>query len=150
MFDIGWSELLVIGVVALVVIGPKELPGVVRMLAQNIGKLRKMAGEFQSQFTDAMREVELSELKKDAEKLVSDTKSTLSFDALDELQKTGQEIQKSLTEPMQSLQSTLTSATEPAPVTATPTPAPPETPASKPASEAPAAGDTKPQQDRGA
>jgi sec-independent protein translocase protein TatB len=90
MFDIGWSELLVIGVVALVVIGPKELPGVVRMLAQNIGKLRKMAGEFQSQFTDAMREVELSELKKDAEKLVSDTKSTLSFDALDELQKTGQ------------------------------------------------------------
>jgi sec-independent protein translocase protein TatB len=148
MFDIGWSELLVIGVVALVVIGPKELPGVVRMLAQNIGKLRKMAGEFQSQFTDAMREVELSELKKDAEKLVSDTKSTLSFDALDELQKTGQEIQKSLTEPMQSLQSTLTSATEPAPVTATPTP--PETPASKPASEAPAAGDTKPQQDRGA
>jgi sec-independent protein translocase protein TatB len=146
MFDIGWSELLVIGVVALVVIGPKELPGVVRMLAQNIGKLRRMAGEFQSQFTDAMREVELSELKKEAEKLVSDTKSTLSFDALDELQKTGAEIQKTLTEPMQSLQSTLTSATEAAPST---TPAT-ETPASKPASEAPASGDAKPQQDRGA
>jgi sec-independent protein translocase protein TatB len=158
MFDIGWSELLVIGVVALVVIGPKELPGVVRMLAQNIGKLRKMAGEFQSQFTDAMREVELSELKKEAEKLVSDTKSTLSFDALDELQKTGAEIQKSLTEPMQSLQSTLTSATEisatetsatePKPTPSTSTFA--ETPASKPVGEPPAAGDAKPQQDRGA
>lgn len=153
MFDIGWSELLVIGVVALVVIGPKELPGVVRMLAQNIAKLRRMAGEFQSQFTDAMREVELSELKKDAEKLVSDTKSTLSFDALDELQKTGQEIQKTLAEPMQSLQSTLTSATESAPAATTKpaseTPAT-ETPAGKPASETPAAGDAKPQQDRGA
>ncbi len=53
MFDIGWSELLVIGIVALVVIGPKELPGVVRMIAQNLAKLRKMAAEFQGQFTDA-------------------------------------------------------------------------------------------------
>lgn len=154
MFDIGWSELLVIGVVALVVIGPKELPGVVRMLAQNIGKLRRMAGEFQSQFTDAMREVELSELKKDAEKLISDTKSTLSFDALDELQKTGEEIQKTLAEPMQPLQSTLTSATEPSPAlsAATPvneTPAT-ETPAGEPAGETPEASDAKPQQDRGA
>lgn len=43
MFDIGWSELLVIGIVALVVIGPKELPGVVRSIAQNIAKLRRMA-----------------------------------------------------------------------------------------------------------
>ncbi len=152
MFDIGWSELLVIGVVALVVIGPKELPGVVRMIAQNLAKLRKMAAEFQGQFTEAMREVELSELKKDAEKLVSDTKSTLSFEALDELQKTGQEIQKTLAEPMQSLQSTLTSATEPAGTTAAPasqTPAT-ETPASKPTSETPVASDAKPQQDRGA
>lgn len=149
MFDIGWSELLVIGVVALVVIGPKELPGVVRTLAQNIAKLRKMAGEFQSQFTDAMREVELSEIKKDAEKLVADTKSTLSLEALDDLQKTGQEIQKTLADPMQSLQSTLTSAVEPSATPAAPT-AHGETPASKPANETPAASDAKPQQDRGA
>ena len=146
MFDIGWSELLVIGVVALVVIGPKELPGVVRTLAQNIAKLRKMAGEFQSQFTDAMREVELSEIKKDAEKLVADTKSTLSLEALDDLQKTGQEIQKTLTDPMQS---TLTSAIEPSATPASPT-THGETPANKPTSETPAASDAKPQQDRGA
>lgn len=78
MFDIGWSELLVIGVVALVVIGPKELPGVVRTIAQNIAKLRRMASDFQGQFTDAMREMELADLKKDAEKLISDATSTIS------------------------------------------------------------------------
>jgi Tat protein translocase TatB subunit len=50
MFDIGWSELVVIAVVALVVIGPKELPGVLRMVGQWMGKARKMAGEFQGQF----------------------------------------------------------------------------------------------------
>ena len=47
MFDIGWSELVVIAVVALIAIGPKELPGVLRMVGQWMGKARKMASEFQ-------------------------------------------------------------------------------------------------------
>jgi sec-independent protein translocase protein TatB len=64
MFDIGWSELVVIGVVALIAIGPKELPGVLRMVGQWIGKARRMAGEFQSQFQEAMREAEVADLKK--------------------------------------------------------------------------------------
>ncbi|MDF2995735.1 MAG: twin-arginine translocation protein TatB subunit [Xanthobacteraceae bacterium] len=64
MFDIGWSELLVIGIVALVVIGPKELPGVLRSVGQMVGKLRRMAGEFQGQFQEALREAELDSLKK--------------------------------------------------------------------------------------
>lgn len=64
MFDIGWSELLVIGIVALVVIGPKELPGVLRTVGQMVGKLRRMAGEFQGQFQEALREAELDGLKK--------------------------------------------------------------------------------------
>ncbi|MDQ8728818.1 Sec-independent protein translocase protein TatB [Bradyrhizobium sp. LHD-71] len=64
MFDIGWSELIVIGVVALIAIGPKELPGVLRMVGQWIGKARRMAGEFQSQFQEAMREAEVADLKK--------------------------------------------------------------------------------------
>jgi sec-independent protein translocase protein TatB len=97
MFDIGWSELLVIGIVALVVIGPKELPGVVRMLAQNLGKLRRMASDFQSQFTDAMREMELAELKKDAEKLLTDATSSAS---LDEVKNMGDEIKKAVEEPL--------------------------------------------------
>ena len=64
MFDIGWSELVVIAVVALIAIGPKELPGVLRMVWQWMGKARKMAGEFQGQFQEAMREAEMADLKK--------------------------------------------------------------------------------------
>ena len=64
MFDIGWSEIAVIAVVALIAIGPKELPGVLRMVGQWIGKARKMAAEFQGQFQEAMREAEMADLKK--------------------------------------------------------------------------------------
>jgi sec-independent protein translocase protein TatB len=64
MFDIGWSEFVLIAVVALIAIGPKELPGVLRMVGQWMGKARKMAAEFQSQFQEAMREAEMADLKK--------------------------------------------------------------------------------------
>jgi sec-independent protein translocase protein TatB len=64
MFDIGWSELVVIAVVALIAIGPKELPGVLRTVGQWMGKARKMAAEFQGQFQEAMREAEMADLKK--------------------------------------------------------------------------------------
>ena len=64
MFDIGWSEFVVIAVVALIAIGPKELPGVLRMVGQWMGKARKMAAKFQGQFQEAMREAEMADLKK--------------------------------------------------------------------------------------
>jgi sec-independent protein translocase protein TatB len=64
MFDISWSEFAIIAVVALIAIGPKELPGVLRMVGQWMGKARKMAAEFQSQFQEAMREAEMADLKK--------------------------------------------------------------------------------------
>ncbi|MBX9907987.1 MAG: Sec-independent protein translocase protein TatB [Beijerinckiaceae bacterium] len=67
MFDIAWSELMLIGAVALVVIGPKDLPKAMRTVGQAVGKIRRMAGEFQGQFNDAMREAELHELKKQVE-----------------------------------------------------------------------------------
>jgi sec-independent protein translocase protein TatB len=63
MFDIGWSEFILIAVVALIAIGPKELPGVLRMVGQWIRKARKMAAEFQGQFQEAMREAEMADLK---------------------------------------------------------------------------------------
>jgi sec-independent protein translocase protein TatB len=63
MFDIGWSEFVLIAVVALIAIGPKELPGVLRTVGQWMGKARKMAAEFQSQFQEAMREAEMADLK---------------------------------------------------------------------------------------
>ena len=67
MFDIAWSELLLVGGVALIVIGPKELPGALRTAGQMVGKVRRMAAEFQGQFNDAMREAELHDLKKQVE-----------------------------------------------------------------------------------
>lgn len=64
MFDIGWSELVVIGIVALIAIGPKELPGVLRSIGQWVGKIKHMASDFQGQFQEAMREAEVADLKK--------------------------------------------------------------------------------------
>src|ERR1700747_628633 len=64
MFDIGWSEFVLIAVVALIAIGPKELPGVLRTVGQWMGKARKMAAEFQSQLQEAMGEAEMADLKK--------------------------------------------------------------------------------------
>lgn len=78
MFDIGWSELLVIGVVALVVIGPKELPGVLRTVGQMVGKLRRMAGEFQGQFQEALREAELDGLKKSFTDFTEDANKSIA------------------------------------------------------------------------
>jgi sec-independent protein translocase protein TatB len=79
MFDIGWSEIVVIGVVALIVIGPKELPAVLRAIGHWTTKIRRMAGEFQSQFQEAMREAEMSDLKKQVDGLGDAVK----FDPLD-------------------------------------------------------------------
>jgi sec-independent protein translocase protein TatB len=71
MFEIGWSELLVIAVVALIAIGPKELPGVLRTAGQWIGKIRRMAADFQGQFQEALREAEMEDLKKQVDDLKS-------------------------------------------------------------------------------
>lgn len=63
MFDIAWSEFLVVAVVALVVVGPRDLPALLRTVGKTVASLRRMAGEFQSQFHEAMREAELDDLK---------------------------------------------------------------------------------------
>lgn len=64
MFDIGWSELLVIGVVAIIVVGPKELPRLMRTFGHYMGKVRHMAADFQRQFEDAVRDSEIDEVRK--------------------------------------------------------------------------------------
>src|SRR3954447_18709217 len=69
MLDIGWSELLLIAVVAIVVIGPKDLPDALRSLGRMTTKLRRMAGEFQGQFNQAIREANLEDVKKDFDAL---------------------------------------------------------------------------------
>jgi sec-independent protein translocase protein TatB len=64
MFDIGWSELLVIAVVAIVVVGPKDLPRLMRTFGHYMGKVRRMASDFQRQFEEAVRDSELDEVRK--------------------------------------------------------------------------------------
>ena len=64
MLDIGWSELLVIAVVMIVVVGPKDLPKMLRAFGKATGKLRATANEFRTHFDEAMREAELDEVKK--------------------------------------------------------------------------------------
>jgi sec-independent protein translocase protein TatB len=75
MFDISWTEFLLIGIVALVFIGPKELPAVMRTLGQYTRKIRGMAAEFQNQFQEAMREAEVADLKKQVDDMAHDIKS---------------------------------------------------------------------------
>jgi sec-independent protein translocase protein TatB len=87
MFDIGWSELVVIGVVALIAIGPKELPGVLRTVGQYMGKIRRMAAEFQGQFQEAMREAEMADLKKSVDEMTDAAKGITDFDPIGDVKK---------------------------------------------------------------
>jgi len=132
MFDVGWSELLLIGIVALIAIGPKELPGALRTLGQWMGKVRRMASEFQNQFHEAMREAELADLKKEVDEMASKAQSYAHFDPIEDIRKD------------------IESAASPPPALYTPlteTPAPPATAesAAAPPPSAPApAGDPAP------
>ncbi|MGD9869132.1 MAG: Sec-independent protein translocase protein TatB [Hyphomicrobiales bacterium] len=71
MFDIGWSELLIIAVVAIIVVGPKDLPRMLRSLGKYAGQLKRTANEFRSQFDDAIRESELDDIRKAASDISS-------------------------------------------------------------------------------
>jgi sec-independent protein translocase protein TatB len=75
MFDIGWSELLVIAVVAIIVVGPKDLPRLMRSFGHYAGKLRRAASDFQRQFEEAMRESEVDEVRKAIESVRDNTPS---------------------------------------------------------------------------
>src|SRR5919106_6095315 len=68
MFDIGWSEMAVILLVALIVIGPKDLPRVARTMGRWAAKGRAMAREFQTALEDMAREAELDKVKNEIEK----------------------------------------------------------------------------------
>ena len=69
MFDIGWTEMLVIAVVMIVVVGPKDLPKMLRTFGKTTAKLRSMAGDFQKQFNEALKEAELDDVKKSVDSL---------------------------------------------------------------------------------
>ena len=72
MLDIGWTEILVITVVALFIVGPKDIPKALRMVGIWIGKLKSLSREFQNTVEDAVRDSELDEVKKQIESAKND------------------------------------------------------------------------------
>jgi sec-independent protein translocase protein TatB len=77
MFDLTSSKLLILAVVALIVVGPKDLPALLRTIGKYVGMIRRQANEFRSQFEEAMRDSELADLKKEVETLGQETSDTL-------------------------------------------------------------------------
>lgn len=100
MFNFGWGEIVLIGIVALIAIGPKELPTVLRSVGQMMAKVRRMAAEFQGQFQEALREAEIADLKKQAEDLTSSVKDQVTdFTKIDPLADTKKEIESAFDAP---------------------------------------------------
>ncbi len=81
MFDVAWSEMMVIGAVALVVIGPKDLPKVMREVGKLVNQGRTMARSFRAGFDDMMRTSELDELRAQARAQVSDIENSIQSPA---------------------------------------------------------------------
>lgn len=94
MFDIAWTEILIIAVIAVIVVGPKELPGMLRAFGKTFGQVRRTARDFQNTFNDALREAErqanLDEVKKDLD-------AVRNIDPTKDLRKTLDETKSSLT-----------------------------------------------------
>jgi sec-independent protein translocase protein TatB len=68
MFDLAWGEILVVGLVAVLVLGPKELPQAMRTFAKALRKVRSLGSEFQGHFNEMLREAELDEVRKQVQK----------------------------------------------------------------------------------
>lgn len=87
MFDLDAGKLIVIAIVALIAIPSKDLPRVLRQLGLMAGKMRRMAGEFQGQFMDAMREAELPDVRKDLREAADSARVDVAFDPLADMRK---------------------------------------------------------------
>lgn len=100
MFDLSWGEIALVGVIALLVIGPKELPGVLRGIGQALAKLRAMASDFQYQFNQALQEAEVDKVKSSIDSVNDSVSKSTSFDpidyARDKIQSTVDEVKSAL------------------------------------------------------
>lgn len=87
MLDLAWSEIAVIAVVAIVIIGPKDLPEAIRGVAKGVQKLRRMAGEFQQQADELVREAKLDDVRNSIQEMKSTINDIRSFDLKGEIEK---------------------------------------------------------------
>ncbi|MBI2255713.1 MAG: twin-arginine translocase subunit TatB [Proteobacteria bacterium] len=113
MFDIGWSEMLIIGVVVLVVLGPKELPHALKTFSHWMRAARKLGAEFQSGVNEIVREAELEDAKRELQKISSHSISDKIEKAIDP----SGELKKAINEPVTEAKAALSAPlpdTEPA------------------------------------
>lgn len=125
MFDITSSKLLILGIVALLVIGPKDLPALLRTIGKYIGIIKRQAAEFRAQFDEAMRESELADLKRDVESLGHEAEQTMRA-AEQSVEKDWAQAQASVTT---ALETSGAPAAEPQAATPEQAPAPDQAPA---------------------
>jgi sec-independent protein translocase protein TatB len=152
MFDLGWGELLVVGVVALVVLGPKELPNALRTVSNLTKTARKLAGEFQSGINEIVREAELEDARKAAQSI---TKGSISqaiekvVDPTGEMKSAVKSVEQDVKDVKTAAQISPVGPIPPAPSIAPPPPASPVAPdpaiaAPEPAKDAEAADNAAP------
>ncbi|MCA1406896.1 twin-arginine translocase subunit TatB [Ensifer sp. IC3342] len=96
MFDIGWTELVVIAIVLIVVVGPKDLPPMLRAFGRMTSKMRGMAADFRHQFDEALREADLDEVRKTISDAQSLNPTAALRDAMNPLRQLGNEIKSDL------------------------------------------------------
>ena len=87
MLDLAWSEIALIAVVAIVIIGPKDLPEAIRGVAKGVQKLRRMAGEFQQQADELVREAKLDDVRNSIQEVKSTISEIRNFDLKGEIEK---------------------------------------------------------------
>lgn len=155
MFDIGWSEILVIAVVLIVVVGPKDLPPMIRAFGKTMAGLRKMAGDFRTQFDEALKEADMDDVRQTISDVRNLNPTNSLRDAMNPLRQLGNEIKSDLqkaTTPPDGLSSTPAPATsEPvAPLVSAPEPDMklPDTPPAAVVAAAPVAVAEKPKRAR--
>ncbi|MBX3567250.1 MAG: Sec-independent protein translocase protein TatB [Rhizobiaceae bacterium] len=114
MFDVGWSEMLVIAVVMIVVVGPKDLPKMLRTFGKMTAKVRGMAGDFQKQFNEALKEAELDDVKKSVDSLRSMNPASEIKKQLNPFEKAAADVRAGLQSAMAPKPSTSSAAASPA------------------------------------
>lgn len=96
MLEVGWSEILVIAIILIVVVGPKDLPQMMRTFGKMMGRVRTMANEFRSQFDEAMREAELDDVRKGISEVNKYNPASSLRDAMNPIRKLGEDIKSDL------------------------------------------------------
>ena len=114
MLDLGWPELLVVALVLIIVVGPKDLPAMLRTFGRTTRKLRSMAGEFRSQFDEALKEAELDDVRSVINEAQSLNTKNILKDVVDPIAEVGNEIKSDLNKTKADIDKSMKEATAPA------------------------------------